>query len=178
MIYGRPRGPCQQQPICPSPHRLPPRHGPGFRPASRHLLRSRGAETKYHPQDVLGTADGIETIGLFTYTKQHFFDVPYGKLVSYGISWCRTALPKACCVGWQKIRNISIFCRPTWHALGKRFLVVSYNTLCRMSKSVVSCKYHLYLCSWHFSWRRDFKKLKCDYILNSCPESLASDTLV
>jgi hypothetical protein len=49
------------------------------------------------------------------------FYVPYSKLVLYGISWCCTALPKACCVVLQTIRNISIFCCPTQYALGKRF---------------------------------------------------------
>jgi hypothetical protein len=52
-------------------------------------------------------------------------------------------LPKACHVGRQKFRNVSFFCRLTWHALGKLFLTVVRHlsvVLCRKWKILFRVK--------------------------------------
>jgi hypothetical protein len=60
--------------------------------------------------------------------------LPYINILPYSKLRCRQTeknrLPKACFLRRQKIRNISIFCRPTQHALVKQFLCCTAS-ICR-----------------------------------------------
>jgi hypothetical protein len=60
--------------------------------------------------------------------------VQYSKLVpSKGVVWQkRISYPRRVVSEHIKIRNIYIFCHPTWHALGKRFLCRTAK-ICRMA---------------------------------------------